>query len=90
MYPNYSPFEYTRYLEPIKWSENDDLVDIDVVSHITGSHSAASSSNSSAILTYQAENAVPTVNDLLTLDGPWANCAPTSSTVEVIFTSFFV
>uniref|UniRef100_A0A914DI32 MHD domain-containing protein n=1 Tax=Acrobeloides nanus TaxID=290746 RepID=A0A914DI32_9BILA len=57
--------------EPIKWTDNDEMLDIDIISHITGSHSAASSSNSSAIIHNSIENSVPTVNDLLTLDGPW-------------------
>lgn len=67
-------------LEPVKWSESDEMPDIDIISHITGSQSAASSSNSSAILNYPIDGTVPTVNDLLTLDGPW----PVGSTIDAV------
>ncbi|KAH7727193.1 protein F56D12.6 [Aphelenchoides avenae] len=61
----------TEKPQPLKLTETEDVPpDFDIVSCITGS--AASSSNSSAILTTgQQENVTPTANDLLTLDGPW-------------------
>ena len=69
------------FSEPIKWSENDELIDFDVISHIAGSQSAPSSSNSSAIVAGMTESSSQIVSNIVDLDSPtWT---PTPSTQDV-------
>uniref|UniRef100_A0A7E4VJ99 MHD domain-containing protein n=1 Tax=Panagrellus redivivus TaxID=6233 RepID=A0A7E4VJ99_PANRE len=79
--------------EPIKWSESDELHDLDNVSHITSSQSAPSSSNSSAIIaglagttTATTENASTNnqlASKLVDLDSGSATWTPTTSTLDI-------